>query len=95
MGVFQEIIKFGEHEEVLFCHDPAVGLKAIIALHNTALGPALGGTRMWNYASEEEALVDVTTIYPNRVGGYASHRVLTLEGDQWVLKSRYDFFFWD
>ncbi|MCB8977047.1 MAG: hypothetical protein H6657_06420 [Ardenticatenaceae bacterium] len=43
----------------------------------------------------EEALVDVTTIYPNRVGGYASHRVLTLEGDQWVLKSRYDFFFWD
>jgi leucine dehydrogenase len=59
VGIFQEIIKFGSHEEVLFCHDPAVGLKAIIALHNTALGPALGGTRMWNYATEEEALVDV------------------------------------
>ncbi|NUM58724.1 MAG: Glu/Leu/Phe/Val dehydrogenase [Bdellovibrionaceae bacterium] len=59
MGMFQEIIKYGNHEEVLYCHDPEVGLKAIIALHNTALGPALGGTRMWNYASEEEALVDV------------------------------------
>jgi leucine dehydrogenase len=57
--IFQEIIKFGSHEEVLFCHDAEVGLKAIIALHNTALGPALGGTRMWNYASEEEALIDV------------------------------------
>lgn len=48
-----------EHEEVLFCFDKQAGLKAIIAIHNTALGPALGGTRMWPYASEQEALMDV------------------------------------
>jgi len=48
-----------EHEQVLFCQDKATGLRAIIAVHNTTLGPALGGTRMWNYKSEEEALTDV------------------------------------
>lgn len=47
------------HEQVVFCNDKATGLKAIIAIHNTVLGPALGGTRMWNYASETEALRDV------------------------------------
>lgn len=57
--IFDLIEQYGEHEEVLFCHSKDAGLKAIIAIHNTALGPALGGTRMWNYASEEEALVDV------------------------------------
>lgn len=59
MGTFELISKHGEHEQVVFCHDPHVGLKAIIAIHNTSLGPALGGTRMWNYKTEEEALVDV------------------------------------
>lgn len=59
VGTFELIGKHGEHEEVVFCHDPDVGLKAIIAIHNTALGPALGGTRMWNYKTEEEALIDV------------------------------------
>lgn len=59
MGPFELISKHGEHEEVIFCHDKTVGLKAIIAIHNTALGPALGGTRMWNYKTEEEALIDV------------------------------------
>lgn len=59
MGTFEFIEKYGDHEEILFCHDKNVGLKAIIAIHNTALGPALGGTRMWNYKTEEEALVDV------------------------------------
>lgn len=48
-----------DHEEVLFCFDRATGLKAIIAIHDTTLGPALGGTRMWPYASEAEALHDV------------------------------------
>ncbi len=50
---------FDEHESVLFFHDKETGLKAILAVHDTTLGPALGGTRMWNYASEEEALKDV------------------------------------
>ena len=56
---FELIEKHGDHEEVIFCRNEDVGLKAIIAIHNTALGPALGGTRMWNYKSEEEALIDV------------------------------------
>ncbi len=48
-----------DHEEVLFCQDRATGLRAIIAVHDTTLGPALGGTRMWPYATEAEALHDV------------------------------------
>ncbi len=47
------------HEQVLFCEDPRVSLRAIIAIHDTTLGPALGGCRMWDYAGEEEALTDV------------------------------------
>lgn len=48
-----------DHEQLVICHDEATGLKALIAIHNTTLGPALGGTRMWPYASEEEAITDV------------------------------------
>ncbi len=47
------------HKKVVFCNDPITGLKAIIAIHDTTLGPALGGVRMWNYNSEAEALEDV------------------------------------
>ena len=47
------------HEQILFCNDNATGLRAIIAIHNTVLGPSLGGTRMWNYRNELEALNDV------------------------------------
>lgn len=57
-SAFGQITKLG-HEQVVFCYDEPTGLKAIIAIHNTVLGPALGGTRMWNYASEQEALTDV------------------------------------
>ena len=48
-----------EHEQVVFAHDPATGLRAIIAIHSTALGPALGGTRFHPYASTADALADV------------------------------------
>ena len=48
-----------EHEQVVFCQDNETGLKAIIAIHNTVLGPALGGTRMWKYDNELDALKDV------------------------------------
>ncbi len=47
-----------EHEQVIICSEPKVGLRAIIAIHNTTLGPALGGTRMWTYKSDQEALRD-------------------------------------
>ena len=48
-----------DHEQILFCNDNQTGLKAIIAVHNTVLGPSLGGTRMWAYKNEMEALNDV------------------------------------
>ncbi|KAB2329792.1 Glu/Leu/Phe/Val dehydrogenase [Cytobacillus depressus] len=51
--------KIKEHEQVVFCNDDLTGLKAIIAIHSTKLGPALGGCRMFPYSSEEEALEDV------------------------------------
>jgi leucine dehydrogenase len=47
------------HEQLVYCYDEYTGLKAIVGIHNTVLAPALGGTRMWNYSSEEEALMDV------------------------------------
>lgn len=59
MAAFEAISQHGDHEEVIYCHDKDSGLKAIIAIHNTALGPALGGTRMWPYKTEEDALIDV------------------------------------
>lgn len=57
MGIFDLMEKFG-HEQVVFNYDPVSGLKAIIAIHDTTLGPALGGARMWPYKSEAEALTD-------------------------------------
>lgn len=58
LSVLAEMMNM-DHEEVLFCQDKECGLKAIIAIHSTTLGPSLGGTRMWNYRSEAEALKDV------------------------------------
>jgi leucine dehydrogenase len=48
-----------EHEQLVFCSEPSCGYKGIIAIHDTTLGPALGGTRFWNYASDAEAIIDV------------------------------------
>ncbi|GEP51297.1 leucine dehydrogenase [Flavobacterium noncentrifugens] len=52
-------VSFDNHEQIVFCNDKDTGLKAIIGIHNTVLGPALGGTRMWKYTNEWEALNDV------------------------------------
>lgn len=62
------------HEQVVFCHNEASGLRAIIAIYSTALGPALGGTRFYPYGSEEEALADVLNLsagmaYKNALAG--------------------------
>ncbi len=64
----------GGHEQVVICQDRASGLKAVIALHSTALGPALGGTRFYPYASEEEAIADALNLsrgmsYKNAMAG--------------------------
>ena len=71
--IFEQLGTYG-HEQVVFCHNPDVGLKAIIAIHNTVLGPALGGTRMWPYKTEQDALDDVLRLsrgmtYKNAVAG--------------------------
>jgi len=58
MALFERLSSMG-HEEIIYYSDPNCGLKAIVAIHNTVLGPALGGTRLWPYQSEEEALEDV------------------------------------
>jgi leucine dehydrogenase len=65
---------FDNHERVLFCGDEATGLFAIIAIHSTALGPAAGGTRLWTYASDDDALYDVLRLsqgmsYKNAMAG--------------------------
>ncbi len=64
----------GGHEQVVICQDRASGLKAVIALHSTALGPALGGTRFYPYASEAEAVADALNLsrgmsYKNAMAG--------------------------
>src|SRR5674476_761791 len=55
--VFDYMRRFN-FKKVVLCNDSGSGLRAIIAIHSTALGPATGGTRMWTYASEEEAIMD-------------------------------------
>jgi len=68
-----EILSSG-HEQVVFCSDPGSGLKAVIAIHSTALGPALGGTRFYPYASEDAAVADALRLsaamsYKNSLAG--------------------------
>ena len=65
---------FTAHEQVVFCHDDEAGLRAIIAIHSTRLGPAAGGVRMWPYGSEDEALTDALRLstamsYKNALAG--------------------------
>lgn len=67
---------FDNHEHVAFFSDEESGLKSIVAIHDTTLGPAVGGCRMWNYASDEEAITDVLRLsqgmtYKNAVAGLA------------------------
>ncbi len=73
MSVFSNSA-FDDHERVVFCRDAATGLKAIIAVHSTALGPAAGGCRLWSYASDDEAVYDVLRLsrgmsYKNAMAG--------------------------
>jgi valine dehydrogenase (NAD+) len=63
-----------DHEQVVFCQDAPTGLRAIIGIYSTALGPGLGGTRFYPYASEGEALADVLRLskamaYKNALAG--------------------------
>jgi leucine dehydrogenase len=73
MKIFDTIAGMG-HEQLVLCQDSASGYRGIIAIHSTTLGPALGGTRFWNYASDEDAIVDALRLargmtYKNAVAG--------------------------
>ena len=73
MELFNTISQYG-HEQIVFCHDQTTGLRAVIAIHNTICGPALGGCRMWPFESEEEAISDVVRLsrgmtYTNAAAG--------------------------
>ncbi|MDR3589409.1 MAG: Glu/Leu/Phe/Val dehydrogenase [Negativicutes bacterium] len=73
MEIFKHLEKYG-YEQLVICHDQASGLKAIICIHDTTLGPALGGTRMWKYESEDAAILDAMRLargmsYKNAAAG--------------------------
>ncbi len=73
MKLFDTLAEMG-HEEIVLCSDPSVGYKGILAVHSTKLGPALGGTRFWQYATDEEAITDALRLsrgmtYKNAVAG--------------------------
>jgi len=73
MQIFKQLEMY-DYEQVVYCQDKSTNLKAIIAIHDTTLGPALGGTRMWNYKSEQEALEDALRLargmtYKNAAAG--------------------------
>lgn len=73
MGILIKMEEY-DYEQVIFCQDKKSGLKAIIVIHDTTLGPALGGTRMWDYKTEEEAIEDALRLargmtYKNAAAG--------------------------
>ncbi len=73
MELFKYMEKY-DYEQLVFCQDEQSGLKAIIAIHDTTLGPALGGTRMWTYENEEAAIEDALRLargmtYKNAAAG--------------------------
>ena len=73
MQLFNAFAEMG-HEQLVLCHDKSAGYRGIIAIHDTTLGPALGGTRFWNYGSDEEAIIDALRLsrgmtYKNAVAG--------------------------
>jgi leucine dehydrogenase len=73
MKLFDTIAGMG-HEQLVICNDTSAGYRGIIAIHSTTLGPALGGTRFWQYATDEEAIVDALRLargmtYKNAVAG--------------------------
>jgi len=73
MKIFSQMTDMG-HEQLVACYDKSSGYRGIIAIHDTTLGPALGGTRFWNYQTEEEAVFDVLRLargmtYKNAVAG--------------------------
>ena len=73
LALFDTIAEMG-HEQVVMCYDKSSGYRGVIAVHDTTLGPALGGARFWQYANDEEAIIDALRrsrgmTYKNAVAG--------------------------
>ncbi len=92
MKPMKDMMEFS-HENVLFCYDEESGLKSIIAIHDTTLGPAIGGTRFYNYETEEDALYDVLRLsrgmtFKNAAGGlHAGGGKAVIIGDPTKIKT--------
>jgi leucine dehydrogenase (EC 1.4.1.9) len=92
MMPLQKMAELG-HQQVMFCYDEGVSLRAIIAIHDTTLGPALGGVRFWPYQSDAEALMDVLRLsrgmtYKAAISGLnLGGGKAVIIGDPLVLKS--------
>ena len=81
---FFDLLSTHDHEQVVVCNDNHTGLKAIIGIHNTVLGPGLGGTRMYPYKNDKDALIDVLRL--SRGMSYkAAISGLNLGGGQVIL----------
>ena len=95
MKLFDTIAEMG-HEQIVVCSDPSSGYRGIIAIHNTTLGPALGGTRFWSYASDEDAITDALRLargmtYKNAVAGLnlGGGKAVIIGDNRWIsLKER-------
>src|SRR5579862_7327156 len=68
---FETMIRYG-HKKVVLCNDPGSGLRAVIAIHSTDLGPATGGLRMWPYANEKDAILDALRLSRGMTYKYAA-----------------------
>src|SRR5699024_11772367 len=71
MDIFEALDKH-DYEQLIYCYDKSSGLKAIIVMHDTTLGPALGGLRIWDYKTEEEALNDALRLAKGMTYKYAA-----------------------
>ena len=81
---FREI-KVADYEKVVIATDESSGLKAIISVHNTNLGPAVGGTRLYPYANEDEALKDADFVYTKNWSSYEDYGKVVNTDPNWMV----------
>ena len=89
-GKMFDYIETEGHEELIFCHDRDAGLKAVIAIHDTTLGPAGGGTRRWVYKDEWDAIEDAMRLARGMTYKFASSGVNQGGGKVVIMVDEYD-----
>ena len=84
MKIFDTMADMG-HEQIAICYDKSSGYRGIIAIHDTTLGPALGGTRVWNYATDEEAITDaLRRKTEHRFLASEKHKIIAKPGAEYI-----------